>query len=64
MVEPHIGALGLKEPCAFTFKEPGKNVTYLHQEHIVLRDAIGNRYEIRSLSELDAHSRRQINKLL
>jgi len=53
-----------KGSCEFAFKEPGKNVTYLNQDHLVLRDAIGNRYEIPSLSQLDANSRRQVNKIL
>jgi hypothetical protein len=52
-----------KGSCAFAFKEPGKNVTYLSPEHIVLRDAFGNRYEIRCIAELDGHSRRQVHKI-
>lgn len=51
-------------PREFAFKEPGANVTQLNDSHIILRDTIGNRYEIRSLSELDPHSQRQINKVL
>jgi hypothetical protein len=46
------------------FKEPGKNVTQLNQEHIILRHTIGNRYEIRSLLDLDLHSQHQVNKIL
>ncbi len=53
-----------KGPCEFVFKEPGKNVTQLSPTHIILRDTIGNRYEIPSITTLDAHSQRQINKIL
>ena len=53
-----------KGPCEFAFKEPGKNVTWLSPTQIVIRDTIGNRYEIRSLASLDTHSQRQVNKIL
>ena len=53
-----------KGNCEFAFKEPGKNVTRINQEHVILCDTIGNRFEIRSLSELDSHSRRQVNRIL
>lgn len=48
----------------FAFKEPGKNVTHVPPSRIILRDTIGNRYEISDMSSLDPHSRRQVSKVL
>lgn len=48
----------------FAFKEPGKNVTWLNDDHIVIRDTAGNRFEIESLESLNAASRAGILAIL
>jgi hypothetical protein len=45
----------------FALREPGKNVTWLGQRHLVLRDTAGNRYEVPDTDALDARSRRWIS---
>ena len=47
----------------FNLKEPGKNVTWLSDDRLVIRDSMGNRYEI-SLSKLDEESRARLDKVL
>ena len=48
----------------FALKEPGKNVTWLSEDHLVVRDTAGNRYEIPSVAALDGKSRRWIRQAL
>lgn len=47
-------------PRWFTLREPGKNVTWLTEQRLVLRDSVGNRYEIPDVSALDAASRSRV----
>jgi hypothetical protein len=47
-------------PRQFALREPGKNVTWLGEGHLVLRDTAGNRYEIPDTERLDPRSRRWI----
>lgn len=47
-------------PRWFALREPGKNVVWLGDRHVVLRDTAGNRYEIPDLGALDARSRRWV----
>lgn len=47
-------------PRWFALREPGKNVIWLGEDHLVLRDTAGNRYEIPDLAVLDARSRRWV----
>jgi len=47
-------------PRWFALREPGKNVTWLGERHLVLRDTAGNRYEIPDIAALDARSRKWI----
>jgi hypothetical protein len=47
-------------PRQLALREPGKNVTWLGERHLVLRDTAGNRYEIPDTDALDARSRRWI----
>lgn len=47
-------------PRWFALREPGKNVTWLDDVHLVLRDTAGNRYEIRDVTALDGASRRWV----
>ena len=48
----------------FNLKEPGKNVTWLSEDRLVIRDSMGNRYEVSSLAELDSESRERLNLVL
>jgi hypothetical protein len=48
----------------FNLKEPGKNVTHLSEDHLVIRDSMGNRYEIKSLQALDPESRERLELVL
>ncbi|MHC4592764.1 MAG: DUF1854 domain-containing protein [Planctomycetota bacterium] len=45
-------------------KDPTKNAVWLTDNHLILRDTLGNRYEIPTFSGLDAASRAQIAKVL
>ena len=47
-------------PRWFTLREPGKNVSWITERHLVLRDSAGNRYEIPDLDALDAPGRRSV----
>jgi len=49
---------------SFAMRDPNKNVTHLTDDHVVIRDVLGNRYEIPALSELDAHSLGETEKVL
>jgi len=51
-------------PRWFALKEPGKNVTWLSERRLVLRDTAGNRYEITDLDALDPASRRAVRSTL
>jgi hypothetical protein len=44
----------------FTLREPGKNVSWITERHLVLRDSAGNRYEISDIDALDAPSRASV----
>ncbi len=48
----------------FALKDPVQNVTWLSEDHLVLRDCVGNRYEIKSVAALDRQSRRKISLVL
>jgi hypothetical protein len=47
-------------PRWFALREPGKNVMWLDDRHLVLRDTAGNRYEVPDTGALDPRSRRWI----
>jgi hypothetical protein len=51
-------------PRWFTLRELGKNVTWITDRHVLLRDTAGNRYQIRDLAALDARSRREVSRAL
>ncbi len=51
-------------PRYFNLKEPGNNVTYLTSDHLVIRDSMGNRYEVESLRALDEESRERLDRVL
>jgi hypothetical protein len=48
----------------FILKDPNRNVTWLSEDRLILRDTQGNRYEIAALSELDAKSRAEVQKVV
>ena len=48
----------------FALKDPVQNVTWISEDHLVLRDCVGNRYEITALSAMDRQSRRRISLVL
>jgi len=50
----------------FNLKEPGKNVTRIGEDgdRVVIRDSMGNRYEIESVKALDAESRDRLEKVI
>lgn len=48
----------------FNLKEPGKNVTHLSDDHLIIRDSMGNRYEIESIQALDEESRARLELVL
>lgn len=48
----------------FNLREPGTNVTYLSDDHLVVRDSMGNRYEVSSLAALDEESRENLERVL
>ncbi len=48
----------------FNLREPGKNVTRLTNDHLVIRDSMGNRFEIPSIQALDAESQEHLERVL
>lgn len=48
----------------FNLKEPGQNVTWLSSDHLVIRDSMGNRYEVPSIEALDAESKQRLDRVL
>ena len=48
----------------FNLREPGKNVTWLSDDSVVLRDSMGNRYLIKSVRGLDEDSRGNLDRVL
>ena len=48
----------------FAVREPGKNVTWLTDDHLIVRDTMGGRFEVPSVGALDAASQRAIRAML
>ena len=48
----------------FAVREPGKNITWLSDDHVVLRDTMGGRFEVPSVAALDPASRRRLRAML
>ena len=57
-VETNLG------PRRFVLKDPNKNATWVTEDHLVIRDTLGNRYEINPFSGLDARSQAEVDKVL
>ncbi len=51
-------------PASFALREPGKNVTWLNEHHCVIRDTVGNRFEMTDLRQLDPASRKRVLTIL
>ena len=48
----------------FALKQASKNAVWIDDDHLMLRDTLGCRYEIRPFSELDLHSRAEVEKVI
>jgi hypothetical protein len=48
----------------FVIKNPNRDLIWLSSDHIVIRDTLGNRYEIASLAGLDAASRARLESVI
>ena len=48
----------------FAMRDPRKNITWITGEHLVIRDVLGNRYEINPFSELDPESQAQVEMVI
>ena len=44
--------------------DPAGNIVWLTDDRLIIRDAVGNRYEIESLSDLDPKSRAEVEKVI
>jgi len=52
-------------PRRFAMREPRKNVHWLvPRQRCLIRDTMGNRYEIEALAALDARSQAEVNRVL
>jgi hypothetical protein len=51
-------------PRKFLLKDPNSNVVWLTDDRLTIRDTLGNRYEIESLSALDSKSRGNISRVI
>ena len=51
-------------PRHFVVRNPNRDVLWLTDDHLVLRDPLGNRFEIESLAALDARSRTAIERVI
>jgi hypothetical protein len=49
---------------SFVVKSVNKDVTWVTDDRILIRDTLGYRYEIVSLSALDEHSQEEVDKVL
>ena len=47
----------------FVVKDVNRNVIWVSDDHLVIRDTLGNRYEIPSLSALDRRSQMNVDKV-
>ena len=48
----------------FMIKDPNSSVIWVTADHMIIKDTMGNRYEIESLSGLDDWSRSQVDRVL
>jgi hypothetical protein len=45
-------------------KDPFRNVNYVEKDRVVIRDTMGNCYEIESIEGLDRQSRKEVARVL
>jgi len=48
----------------FAMKDPVLNAVWVSDDHLVIRDSLGNRYEVKPFSELDAFSQAEVLKII
>jgi hypothetical protein len=48
----------------FAMKDPRKNVIWVTDDNLIIRDTLGNRYEIKSFSALDSWSQAEVRKVI
>ena len=48
----------------FAMKDPLRSVTWVTRDHLVIRDTLGNRYEINPFSGLDPFSQSEVMKII
>ena len=51
-------------PQHFVIRNPNRDVVWFGDDRLVLRDTLGNRYEIESLTALDSHSQTEIDRVI
>lgn len=51
-------------PRHFVIRNPNRDVIWITDDHLVLRDPLGNRFEILSLAALDAASQIEVRKVV
>lgn len=51
-------------PRRFLIKDPNASVVWVTSDHIIIKDTMGNRYEIESLAALDDGSRLHVDRVL
>lgn len=51
-------------PRRFMMRDPNKNVFWVSEGHAIIRDTLGNRYELPSVATLDPASQAWINRVL
>lgn len=51
-------------PQQFVIRNPNRDVVWFGDDRLVLRDTIGNRYEIESLTALDPRSQAEIDRVI
>jgi hypothetical protein len=51
-------------PRHFVIRNPNRDVVWVTTDRVVLRDRLGNRFEIVSLSALDTASRAEVDKVI
>ena len=49
---------------SFVMKDPSKNVTWVTDDRLIIRDTLGNRYEIESFGGMDPRSRAEVEKVI
>jgi len=48
----------------FVIKDPFRSITWVTRDHMIIRDTLGNRYEINPFSGLDPFSQNEVMKII